>query len=117
LFIFMQERDPVRIGSILSGVVSDLTGGKPAFNELRQIIDNWEHLTERKIAQQTKVKGLRNHELLIDVASSSWATELSTMSIVLIERINDMFGKRVVRNIRFTVNPESIAEEDSRKAR
>jgi len=111
----MQDKDPVKIGSLLNGIISDLTEGKTAFSELKQVIDNWENLTDPKIAQQTRVKGLRSNELLVDVVSAHWATELSGMNTVLIERINAMFGKRVVRNIRFTVSPENTEIRDSKK--
>jgi len=104
------EKEPIKIGIALSDIVSALTGEK-SFTECKQVFEKWEEITGPKIALHTQVKGVKAGELLVDVSSAIWAVELSTMSNVLLERVNAALGKKRVKSIRFTINPKIIRKE------
>ena len=62
------------------------------------------------VTSHTTGAHLRDGTLVIYVDGPAWATELTAMSEMYRKRINEEFGKTVVRVVRFTVS-RKVAEE------
>jgi predicted nucleic acid-binding Zn ribbon protein len=63
----------------------------------------WEEAVGKNIARRAKAVSLRNDILFVHVQNSVWLQELSLLKEGIIEKINALVGKDVVRDIVFRV--------------
>ena len=63
----------------------------------------WEEAVGKNIARRAKAVSLRNDILFVHVQNSVWLQELSLLKEGIIEKINTLVGKDVVRDIVFRV--------------
>ncbi len=70
----------------------------------------WPEIAGPLIAAHTGRVFLRGDELVVYVDSPVWASELTAMSEMLRERLNEALGKTEVRTIRFSVSREVSAD-------
>ncbi len=98
------------LGSALGKLVRRLdrkSGGE--WRNVR-IAELWPEAVGPHIAAHTGRVFLRGNELVVQVDSPIWATELAAMSELLKERLNEAMGKAEVRTIRFTVSRDVSRE-------
>ena len=63
----------------------------------------WEEAVGKNISRRAKAVSLRNDILFVHVQNSVWLQELSLLKEGIIEKINTLVGKDVVRDIVFRV--------------
>lgn len=63
----------------------------------------WNGIVGDSLASVSRADRVRGHVLYVSVKSSSWAHHLSLMKRQFLARINDVLGKGVLKDIKFTV--------------
>ena len=71
--------------------------------EREKAVVMWEEAVGKSIARRAKAVSLRNDILFVRVQNSVWLQELSLLKESLIEKINALVGKDIVRDIVFRV--------------
>ena len=61
----------------------------------------WIHLAGQKIAAQSQPVCLHNFILTVEATSPRWAQELSLLEDLLIEKINQFWGNKLIDQIEF----------------
>jgi hypothetical protein len=64
------------------------------------VLDQWPELVGERLAHRTSPSGLKDGVLTVNVANSAWLNELSFMRAAMVLRINEHFGRPVVKAIR-----------------
>ena len=95
------ERDPARLGPSLDRVAKKL--GAPTANALSGLFHRWEELVGPGIAAHAKPVSLRAGQLVVEVDSSAWATQLRFMTGELIDRCCAELGANAVKKIQIRV--------------
>ena len=88
---------PVRLGDILAPSLERI-GPRGLWTEakLRKV---WERVAGEQVAVNAVVKRLRGTVLEIEVASDSWATEMTYLAGAFLERLNAELGVGTVTQI------------------
>jgi len=68
-----------------------------------QIINNWENLAGKEIAQSSQPIKIQDKCLFLAVKSNVWANELNLRKGELIEKINRKAGEEIISNILFKI--------------
>jgi len=92
-------KKPEEIGSVIISMVTGM--GMSSKLKTSGIFNHWKEIVGEEIAKRTSPERLVRGILYISVSSSTWANELSLMSVQLIEKINAFAGEQVVKTIRF----------------
>ncbi len=90
---------PEDIGSVINSIVNRM--GLSSKLKTSGIFNHWSEIVGEEIAKRSSPEKLARGILYISVSSSTWANELSLMSVQLIEKINAFAGEQVVKTIRF----------------
>ncbi len=64
------------------------------------LIDEFENIVGSQIAKQVKIKNLKDGILTVEIESSPWKSEIFLMREKIIEKINNTFGRQIVKQIR-----------------
>ena len=80
--------------------------GMAAKLEENSIFKFWPKAVGEKIALQTRPDCLRNKTLFVKTTSSVWVQQLHFMKEEIREKLNEMAGKAVIKEIRFTIGHE-----------
>jgi predicted nucleic acid-binding Zn ribbon protein len=90
---------PVHIGSLLQETLERLcpSGDKV----LLEVCRCWQDLVGSTIAANARPVGLKDHLLLVDVASSVWMQQLQFLKAEMIARINAGLPDAGIEKIRF----------------
>jgi Dna[CI] antecedent, DciA len=75
----------------------------------------WKASIPVEIERHTRVAGIRDGEMLVEVDSATWATELSALSGRLQDMIEESAGKGAVRSLRFTVSRRVAMSRDAER--
>ncbi len=67
--------------------------------ERNELIEKFGEIVGEQIARQAKVKSFENGILKIEVESSVWKNEIFLLRERIIEKINQSFGKQIVKQI------------------
>lgn len=67
--------------------------------ERNELIEKFEEVVGNQIAKQVKVKNFEKGILKIEVESSVWKNEIFLLRERIIEKINQSFGKTIVKQI------------------
>lgn len=67
--------------------------------ERNELIEKFEEIVGNQIAKQVKVKNFEKGILKIEVESSVWKNEIFLLRERIIEKINQSFGKPIVKQI------------------
>jgi predicted nucleic acid-binding Zn ribbon protein len=88
---------PVRIGDILAPALERM-GPKSVWTEakLRKL---WRDVVGEQVATHCTVRRLRGKVLEVDVASDSWATELTYLAPAVVEKLNAQLGDEIVTQV------------------
>ena len=71
--------------------------------EDRKLLEIWRQSVGPQIATRTHPENIRRGTLFVKVATSVWMQELQFMKKEIIEKMNRLFGKETVHNIRFVI--------------
>jgi predicted nucleic acid-binding Zn ribbon protein len=96
-----EDRDPERLGPSLDRVARRL--GAPSASALSGLFHRWDELVGASIAAHAKPISLRAGDLLVEVDSSAWATQLRFMTADLVERCCAELGPNAVKKIHIRV--------------
>jgi predicted nucleic acid-binding Zn ribbon protein len=94
------ETDPQPIGAVLAGYTEDRGWQRP-LAEARVLAD-WAGIVGPEVAAHSTPTALRDGELRISAASTSWATQLRLLGATLLARIVDELGPDVVTRLVIT---------------
>lgn len=64
-------------------------------------ITSWQEVVGDQIAKVTQAQRMENGVLFVGVATAPWRAELSMKRVEIMQKINAMLGKNVVKEIRF----------------
>ena len=71
--------------------------------ERHGILELWPEIVGSKLAEVTRVKGLDDAALFVEVRSSAWLTELSMMKDAFLERVNERLETAPIERIVFVL--------------
>ncbi|MBP1647076.1 MAG: hypothetical protein H6Q30_521 [Bacteroidetes bacterium] len=66
-----------------------------------QVVTSWAEIVGEQIAKVTQAQRMENGVLFVGVATAPWRAELSMKRMEIMQKINALFGKNVVKEIRF----------------
>lgn len=92
---------PTRVASVLQGVL-EKHGVTKQIKRLG-VLDLWPEIVGEQLAQVTRVKGVDEASLFVEVRSSAWLTELSMMKDHFLERVNARLEDAAIERIVFVL--------------
>jgi predicted nucleic acid-binding Zn ribbon protein len=92
---------PARVGSVLRGVLEKHGVDKQI--ERLGVLDLWPEIVGRQLAEVTRVRGVDDATLFVEVRSSAWLAELSMMKEVFLGRVNERLGEAPIERIVFVL--------------
>ncbi|HUF75087.1 MAG TPA: DUF721 domain-containing protein [Longimicrobiales bacterium] len=92
---------PMRVDAVLAGVLEKHGVRKQV--ERIGVLELWPEIVGEQLARVTRVKGLDEDALFIEVRSSAWLMELSMMKGEFIERVNARLGEAPIERIVFVL--------------
>lgn len=96
---------PEKAGKILDRLTTKM--GIAARLESEKAVILWEEAVGKNIARRAKAVSVRNRILFVVVQNSAWLQELSLLKEGIIEKLNSLVGKDVVKDIVFRIgNPD-----------
>lgn len=95
------SRRPARVDSLLQGLLEKHGVDKQI--ERHAVIELWPEIVGHQLAEVTKVKGLDDAALFVEVRSSAWLTELSMMKDDFLERVNARLDRAPIERIVFVL--------------
>ena len=99
------DRRSETVGSLLPRVLADL-GLSESLSQCQAVLA-WEEVAGPQLAQQAKAVRMRSGRLELAVPSAGWRTHLSFSKLLLLQRLNEHLGCRVVRDLVFVNRRES----------
>ncbi len=97
----MKEKDIVPFKTALEKFLKEKKWSKKIKGY--QIINNWENLAGKEIAQSSQPIKIQDKCLFLAVKSNVWANELNLRKGELIEKINLKAGEKIISNILFKI--------------
>ena len=79
--------------------------------EENKLLKLWPDAVGKKISQQTKPEAFRNSTLFVKTTSPIWIQQLHFIKEEIILRVNTLYGKNIVKEIRFSIG--HISEDNS----
>ena len=76
----------------------------------------WNLAVDERLGRNTRPAKYKNRVLEIVVTSSSWANQLSMLKGEIIEKLNAIIGKEIVKDVKFRVGKLKKEELDSSRA-
>jgi predicted nucleic acid-binding Zn ribbon protein len=92
---------PVRVGAVLSQVL-EKHGVQKQVKRL-SLLELWPEVVGAKLAAVTRVKGVDEDALVVEVRSSAWIMELSLMKERFLERVNERLEEAPIDRIVFVL--------------
>lgn len=65
----------------------------------------WQEVVGEVIAARTRVEGVEGGTLIVATESPAWSNEISFRKAQIIERLNEVAGEEVIKDIRCVVRP------------
>ena len=85
--------------------------GMAAKLEENSIFKFWPQAVGEKIALQTQPDSLRNKTLFVKTTSSVWVQQLHFMREEILNQLNKLSGKKLIKEIRFVVGHSPVTEK------
>lgn len=92
---------PEKVGKILERLTTKM--GIAARLEAEKAVVLWEEAVGKAIARRAKAVSIRNRILFVAVQNSAWLQELSLLKDGIIDKLNTLVGKEVVKDIVFRI--------------
>ena len=90
-----------RLGNVLAGI---LKKHNIFFDSEEQLLlDVWQKAVGPQISVQTRPDRLKRNTLFVKVSSSVWMHQLHILKQDIIEKINQLLGKDLIKNIHFSI--------------
>lgn len=93
------------IGDAMSSLLR-ARGMTPA-KHLAEVMAAWEEAVGPELAERVRPVALRGDELVVEVDSSPWATQVSLLSDRLLDGLSAAIGRPVASRLSARVNPSS----------
>jgi len=96
-----KQADLQKLGNILQGILK-----KHNINiasEEQHLLEVWYKAVGPQISAQTRPDKLRRNTLFVKVSSSVWMQQLHNLKSDIIEKVNHLMGKELVRNIHYSI--------------
>ncbi|MBF0226506.1 MAG: DUF721 domain-containing protein [Desulfobacterales bacterium] len=97
----IKRSDFEHIGNILQVLLKGLR--HESFEDFKKINKFWPDIVGEMIAQNSKPIAFKEYTLLVYVSSSPWIQNLQFHKWLIIEKINEVLEKELVRDIKFKV--------------
>jgi predicted nucleic acid-binding Zn ribbon protein len=95
------RQGPTRVDTVLAGLLEKYGVRKQV--ERIGVLDLWPEIVGEQLARVTRVKGLDEDALFVEVRSSAWLMELSMMKDDFLERVNERLGEEPLERIVFVL--------------
>jgi len=96
-----RQLDLQRLGNVLQGI---LKKHNIFFDsEEQHLLEVWRKAVGPKISVQTRPDRLKRNTLFIKVSSSVWMQQLHILKSEIMEKINQLLGKELIKNIHFSI--------------
>ena len=92
---------PTRVASVLAQVLEKY-GVRESVERL-EVLQEWSDIVGDPLSEVTRVRGVDNKTLLIEVRSSAWMTELQVLKNDVLNRVNERFEAVVFEKIVFVL--------------
>ena len=102
-----EEPDPVPVGEALAEIGAELGLADPGV--VGTLAREWSDVVGPALAGSARLRALRGDVLTVAVDSGAWATQLRYLERQLLDRIGDLVGTGVVREVRVVVEPRPPA--------
>jgi predicted nucleic acid-binding Zn ribbon protein len=66
----------------------------------KRLIDNWETVVGKTVAQYTGEKFIRNQTLVVKINNPALRADLSMMRTKLVQRLNDSVGAMIIADVK-----------------
>ena len=94
------SREPIMIGEVLNTFYASKSVAKSLL--LPQICEAWEQIVGTLVAQHTKPKTLKDDVLYVESDSTVWASQLSVLGPILVNKINTITKEKTVTRIQIS---------------
>lgn len=84
--------------------------------EENAILKLWPQAVGKRIARQTHPDALRNRTLFVKTISSVWVQQLHFMKEEILQKMNELAGRKVINEIRFSVGHEIVKTKQNESA-
>jgi hypothetical protein len=111
-----RQKDLLKLGDVLHKALKRREVFVPF--EDQKLLEIWRQSVGPQIATRTHPENINRGTLFVKVATSVWMHELQYMKKEIIEKMNRLFGKETVQNIRFVIGeipPQPAAEKRDEK--
>jgi len=98
-----ETRDPIEMADALTAVGDEL--GLPGAGALGTLTQRWPEVVGEAIAGHAELRGLRDGVLTVAVDGPEWATQLRYLGADVRERVTELVGPDLVREVRVVVAP------------
>lgn len=85
------------IGGVVNEIVNQYNWNDAYY--LGMIQSEWEHIVGSQVSEKSHIVNLDNKSLLISTESSTWRSELQFRKDSIINEINEMIGKSIIKDI------------------
>ena len=92
-------KSPQPISSALEQFAKDLGISRPLSQY--SVLTSWQEIVGEQIARVTKAERIEDGVLLVRVSTAPWRAELSLRRGEILEKLNAVAGRGIVREIRF----------------
>ena len=99
---------PRHLGDILLPILKKR--GLASKIEENQVLKLWPKAIGDKLNLQTKAHAFRNGTLFVKTTSSIWVQQLHFIKEEIIDKVNEIAGKKILKDIRFSVGHTLLAE-------
>ena len=90
-----------RLGNVLQGI---LKKHNIFFDsEEQRLLEVWQKAVGPQISVQTRPDRLKRNTLFVKVSSSVWMHQLHILKQDIIEKINELLGKELIKNVHFSI--------------
>jgi len=90
-----------RLGNVLTGILKKHNIFLDS--EEQRLLDVWQKAVGPQISVQTRPDRLKRNTLFVKVSSSVWMHQLHILKQDIIERINQLLEKDLIKNIHFSI--------------
>ena len=97
------DTGPEAVAGLLEGLLEDL-GAAGKVRECQALLA-WESVAGPQLARHAQAVRVQSGRLQLAVPSAVWRTHLSFSKQLLVERINQRLGRRVIRDLVFVNRP------------
>jgi predicted nucleic acid-binding Zn ribbon protein len=95
------EDGPQRVGKVLGDFLKDRGLHEPVLRN--EAMEEWDQRVGEAIARVTRVQGVRDAALIVEVRSSSWLMELNLMRGEILRRVNEGRTEGLIEKIVFVL--------------